>query len=349
MSAPSLRPSSLVLCLALLVPAAVQAQETDPATFQVSGAIASANGGFSPPLQPGQEFFGSFTFDVILDNASISSTVPTDRYSSFFTFDGQPFGAYLEVPEIEGDFLAESLTVVIHDSMSADSEQHGGHLPDGTYDWIDFVVADTVPYCPTAECGPGEFLPSDGDVWQLSVFAAADWFADGSTLPDDLAPQFWMLVRGRQFDPVGVVEGETWIPVQRWAILNVDDDEDAVPDSEDNCRLIANGDQTDSDGNGVGDPCEFLFGDVAPAGDPDGVVNVTDVLRLLQLAVGLQSPLQGEELPADIAPAYTLLMTNPALPAYVTPKSEDPVSFDVQDVLLGLRASVGLVELSEPR
>jgi hypothetical protein len=38
----------------------------------------------------------------------------------------------------------------------------------------------------------------------------------------------------------------------------VDSDQDGVTDAIDNCPLISNPDQTDSDGNGRGDACEGL-------------------------------------------------------------------------------------------
>jgi hypothetical protein len=35
-----------------------------------------------------------------------------------------------------------------------------------------------------------------------------------------------------------------------------DDDNDVVPDAVDNCPLVSNGDQTDTDGDGIGDACD---------------------------------------------------------------------------------------------
>ncbi|MDO8562172.1 MAG: thrombospondin type 3 repeat-containing protein, partial [bacterium] len=48
----------------------------------------------------------------------------------------------------------------------------------------------------------------------------------------------------------------------------VDSDGDSVPDLTDNCTSIANTDQKDSDGNGLGDACEDY--------DRDGIVNAKD-------------------------------------------------------------------------
>lgn len=50
--------------------------------------------------------------------------------------------------------------------------------------------------------------------------------------------------------------------------LPSDQDEDGIPDTSDNCRLVSNADQTDSNSNGVGDLCDDT--------DYDGVINSLD-------------------------------------------------------------------------
>ena len=54
----------------------------------------------------------------------------------------------------------------------------------------------------------------------------------------------------------------------------VDTDGDTIPDSADNCPAVANADQTDTDGDGLGDPCDT-------DDDADGVPDSTDSCTLI--------------------------------------------------------------------
>jgi len=59
------------------------------------------------------------------------------------------------------------------------------------------------------------------------------------------------------------------------ACLAVDTDSDTVPDATDNCPLVANTDQIDTNGDTQGDACD-------PDDDGDGVVDATDNCRLIE-------------------------------------------------------------------
>ena len=137
--------------------------------------------------------------------------------------------------------------------------------------------------------------------------------------------------RSRESSPVTMARGP-------------DTDADGVHDSLDNCRRFANEDQVDSDGDGVADACDFLWADVAPAGLPDGRVNIGDVVRLLRMSIGLE-PVSAEDLRrANVAPAAPV--TDPA--EALVPTLELPQVVDVGDVILTLRASVGLARFVAP-
>ena len=70
--------------------------------------------------------------------------------------------------------------------------------------------------------------------------------------------------------------------------LGNDADADGVNDGRDNCVLVSNPDQADSDSNGIGDACEnglFFCGDV----NGNGVVNTVDARLIQRCSVGILS------------------------------------------------------------
>lgn len=123
-----------------------------------------------------------------------------------------------------------------------------------------------------------------------------------------------------------------------------DADDDGRGDLCDNCRLFANPDQTDADVNGLGDACEFRWADVAPRGNPDGDVNVADVVRVVRFAVDADEPSIDEARRAEVAPAH---FSGPS-PNLATPLLDDADGVNVGDVVLALRASVDLVVFPHP-
>jgi Zn-dependent metalloprotease len=79
------------------------------------------------------------------------------------------------------------------------------------------------------------------------------------------------------------------------------------------------------------------WGDVAPRGATDGVVNVADVVLALRFAVALDAPTPDERRRADVTPFDTIA---PGPPPLVRPVPDGRI--DVADVVLLLRVAVGL-------
>ena len=166
---------------------------------------------------------------------------------------------------------AASITVDQECIESTTPEPGGGQVSgsfsdiqaDGSYDRLGFVSAeDSEPQGPSnfwVHYG-GQSAPVDADGnGTFSFHLAQDY---GSQLPDTL----WVTLRltNGEWTPFATVE----VPVCGRE-PDPDTDGDGHPDSVDNCPTVSNADQTDQDGDGVGNACD-------PDQDGDGANDGAD-------------------------------------------------------------------------
>lgn len=122
-----------------------------------------------------------------------------------------------------------------------------------------------------------------------------------------------------------------------------DDDGDGVVSTYDACRTFADPGQAGrGEGDLIGDACDMAWGDVAPAGAPDGVVDVSDAVWLLRASVGLEIVTPDQVRRGDIAP-YVVDYYGAARPTRGA-----SATIDVSDAVAALRASVGLIRFAKP-
>ncbi|HUN80314.1 MAG TPA: thrombospondin type 3 repeat-containing protein, partial [Phycisphaerae bacterium] len=173
---------------------------------------------------------------------------------------------------------AASATLIPTDgTLTAGVLGHGGDQ-----DWFRFTLEPQRVYSieiraltsPEAGFAGGGLYAMDG----LSQIGFTGWTYGGPTydgdwarvlyyVPADAAGDYFLSVVGYTFNA-----GAYQVRVIRGVGLPGDFDGDGIPDGSDNCPTVYNPDQTDTDGDGIGDCCD----PDSPDADGDGIADVCD-------------------------------------------------------------------------
>lgn len=199
----------------MLFPAAANAA---PITINVTATIQDVSGSYSSSLSTGQSLNGTFIYDTDEANASSANTTPSTepghQFTSFYEFSGVSYDA--SVSGTGFSFNNEApIGVVVNDNLLLTADDTGGILPAGTYDWIEILGS-------TASDINGPNTPGNGQEWTLAFFADdANWFSDGSVIPDSLPLNYTALLVGIDLDANGDEIGLVFATVDSVAISTV--------------------------------------------------------------------------------------------------------------------------------
>ena len=183
--------------------------EATPVSFNFDYVFFDVSGDYATDFSAGDNVNGSFVYDTDEASASASDatpgTVTGHEYTSRYTFTGGVYGADFIIPTL-GDGYTDmgEIEVLVNNDLFLTSEETGGILPDGTYDWIEILASTAVDVCPAGQTCPSDpFMPGSGEEWTLAIFGPSDWFTDGSVIPDTLPGSYQTLLVGFTFDSNG--------------------------------------------------------------------------------------------------------------------------------------------------
>lgn len=191
-----------------------------PLLFTVSTTVNAVDGVYGGGLFVGDTITGSFLVDNDKDNASPGSdpgpgTNPGHEYTSFWEFSGPSYGVDLLNVQRNARFTSDIEAIVVNDGLNLPSNDVGGQIPTGTYDWIEVLGSTTSDYCPTnIDCvaEPNQVVPANGEEWTLMIVSTDSWFSGGD-IPQKLPIDYTAFLLGFGYDQVGTRVGAVIAPV----------------------------------------------------------------------------------------------------------------------------------------
>jgi hypothetical protein len=200
-----------------------------PLQFNISTTVTDVQGSYIGGVVIGDTITGTFVVDDDMANASPGSDPgpganPGHEYTSFWEFNGSPYGVNLLDVDQGGSFSSSAQAIVVNDGLAITADDTGGMIPDGTYDWIEILGATTSDYCPPAtDCvaNPNEILSADGDEWTLAIFASDDLWFTGGDIPQNLPGSYTAFLIGFEYDTEGNEIGIVVAPADTFAITAV--------------------------------------------------------------------------------------------------------------------------------
>lgn len=197
--------------------------------FDISTTVSDVEGSYIGGVVVGDTITGTFVVDDDTANGGPGSdpgpgTNPGHEYTSFWEFNGAPYGVSLTEVQQGGSFSSDTQAIVVNDGLAITADDTGGMIPDGTYDWIEILGATTSDYCPPAtDCvaNPNEILVADGEEWTLAIFASDDTWFTGGDIPQNLPVSYTAFLIGFEFDEFGIETGVVIAPVDTLTITAV--------------------------------------------------------------------------------------------------------------------------------
>jgi len=191
-----------------------------PVQYSVSTTVSFVDGSYAGDILVGHTITGTFIVDNDTANAGpgsdpTPSNNPGHEYSSFWEFEGAPYGGSLSLVELGGTFTNTTPpAIVVNNNLAITSDETGGLIPDGTSDWIEILLSDTTSAClePGGICEPGEYSPVSGQEWTLAIFADTSWITADDEIPAALPGSYTAFIIGIEFDEFGNEVGTVLAP-----------------------------------------------------------------------------------------------------------------------------------------